>query len=88
VAVIAAKHDPLAPQSAPPPDPGLPEVMSAQLDRLIKAAEAPGIVPFSAQANPGVAGLLYLYERTGQPMVAFCETHGGARGHKRRDGGI
>jgi len=62
---------------------GGPEVMSAQLDRLIKAAEAPGIViqvlPFSAQAHAGVAGLLYLYERTGQPTVAFCDTFGGAR---------
>jgi transcriptional regulator with XRE-family HTH domain len=59
------------------------EVMAVQLDRLIKAAEAPGIViqvlPFSAQANPGMDGLLYLYERTGQPMVAYCETYGGAR---------
>lgn len=59
------------------------EVMAAQLERLIKAAESPGVVvqvlPFSAQANAGVAGLLYLYERTGQPVVAYCETHGGAR---------
>jgi transcriptional regulator with XRE-family HTH domain len=59
------------------------EVMTVQLDRLIKAAEAPGIViqvlPFSAQANAGIDGLLYLYERTGQPVVAYCETYGGAR---------
>lgn len=59
------------------------EVMAAQLDRLVKAADAPGIVmqvlPFSAQANAGVDGLLYLYERTGQPTVAYCETYGGAR---------
>lgn len=59
------------------------EVMAVQLDRLIKAAEAPGIVvqvlPFSAQANAGVDGLLYLYERSGQPVVAYCETYGGAR---------
>ena len=59
------------------------DVMAPQLDRLIKAAEAPGILlqvlPFSAQANAGVAGLLYLYERTGQPVVAYCETYGGAR---------
>lgn len=62
---------------------GGPRVMAAQLDRLIKAAESPGIViqvlPFSAQANAGVAGLLYLYERTGQPAVAYCDTFGGAR---------
>ena len=59
------------------------DVMAAQLERLIKAAGSPGIIlqvlPFSAQANAGVAGLLYLYERTGQPVVAYCETHGGAR---------
>jgi transcriptional regulator with XRE-family HTH domain len=59
------------------------EVMAAQLERLIKAAESPGIViqvlPFSAQANAGVDGLLYLYERTGQLEVAYCETYGGAR---------
>lgn len=59
------------------------DVMAAQLERLIKAAGSPGIIlqvlPFSAQANAGVAGLLYLYERTGQSVVAYCETHGGAR---------
>jgi transcriptional regulator with XRE-family HTH domain len=59
------------------------EVMAVQLDLLIKAAESPGIViqvlPFSAQANAGTEGLLYLYERSGQPVVAYCETYGGAR---------
>lgn len=59
------------------------EVMSAQLDKLIKAAETPGFVvqvlPFSAQQHAGIDGLLYLYERTGQPLVAYCETFGGAR---------
>jgi transcriptional regulator with XRE-family HTH domain len=59
------------------------DVMAAQLDRLVKAAESPGIVfqvlPFSAQANAGIDGLLYLYERAGQPVVAYCETYGGAR---------
>lgn len=59
------------------------EVMAVQLDQLIKSAESPGIVmqvlPFSAQANAGVDGLLYLYERAGHPVVAYCETYGGAR---------
>lgn len=59
------------------------EVMAKQLERLIKAAESPGVViqvlPFSAQANAGVDGLLYLYEHPGQPVVAYCETYGGAR---------
>jgi transcriptional regulator with XRE-family HTH domain len=59
------------------------EVMGDQLDKLIKAAESPGIViqvlPFSAQEHAGIDGLLYLYERLGQPIVAYCETFGGAR---------
>jgi transcriptional regulator with XRE-family HTH domain len=59
------------------------EVMGNQLDKLVKAAETPGIViqvlPFSARQHAGVDGLLYLYERPGQPVVAYCETFGGAR---------
>ena len=62
---------------------GGPEVMGGQLEKLIKAAETPGwavqILPFSAQANAGIDGLLYLYERPSVPMVAYCETYGGAR---------
>ena len=62
---------------------GGPEVMAGQLDKLIKAAETPGwvvqILPFSAQANAGTDGPLYLYERPSVPVVAYCETHGGAR---------
>ena len=59
------------------------EVMGGQLDKLIKAAETPGwviqVLPFSAQANAGIDGLLYLYERPSVPVVAYCETYGGAR---------
>jgi len=59
------------------------EVMGGQLDKLTKAAETPGwvvqVLPFSAQANAGIDGLLYLYERPSVPMVAYCETYGGAR---------
>lgn len=62
---------------------GGPEVMAEQLDKLIKAAETPGwviqILPFSAQANAGTDGSLYLYERPSNPVVAYSETHGGAR---------
>jgi transcriptional regulator with XRE-family HTH domain len=62
---------------------GGPEVMGDQLDKLIKAAETPGVViqalPFTAREHAGVDGLLYLYERAGQPPVAYCETFGGAR---------
>jgi transcriptional regulator with XRE-family HTH domain len=62
---------------------GGPEVMGNQLDKLIKAAETPGVVvqvlPFTAREHAGIDGLLYLYERAGQPPVAYCETFGGAR---------
>jgi transcriptional regulator with XRE-family HTH domain len=59
------------------------EVMRAQLDGLIKIGEASGIViqvlPYSAHDHAGVEGPLYLYERTGQPTVAYSECFSGAR---------
>jgi transcriptional regulator with XRE-family HTH domain len=59
------------------------EVMGGQLDRLIKAADTPGyvlqVLPFSAQAHAGIDGHLYLYERLGQPVVAYTECFGGGR---------
>jgi transcriptional regulator with XRE-family HTH domain len=59
------------------------EIMGDQLDRLIKAAESPGIViqvlPYSAHDHAGVEGLLYLYERTGKPPLSYSECFGGAR---------
>jgi transcriptional regulator with XRE-family HTH domain len=59
------------------------EVMRDQLDKLIKAAETPGIViqvlPYSAHDHAGVEGPLYIYERAGQPQVAYSECFGGAR---------
>lgn len=62
---------------------GGPDVMSAQIDKLIKAAETPGVViqllPFSARQHAGATGLLYLYERPEQPVVAYTECIGGAR---------
>jgi transcriptional regulator with XRE-family HTH domain len=62
---------------------GGPEVMGDQLDKLIKAAEKPGIVlqvlPFSAQQHAGIDGLLYLYERPGLAQVAYTECFGGGR---------
>ncbi len=62
---------------------GGPEVMGAQIDRLVKAAEEPGIVlqvlPYSANDHAGVEGLLYVYERAGQHPVAYSECFGGAR---------
>lgn len=62
---------------------GGPDIMSGQLDKIIKAAETPGIViqilPYSAQQHAGVSGLLYLYERPAEPLVAYTECFGGAR---------
>lgn len=59
------------------------EVMIPQLDKLIKAAECPGIViqvlPFSAQQHAGVDGMLYLYERPAEPLTAYTECIGGGR---------
>jgi transcriptional regulator with XRE-family HTH domain len=62
---------------------GGPEVMAGQLDKLLKAAETPGwviqVLPFSAQANAGTDGSIYLYDRPSAPVVAYCEMQGGAR---------
>jgi transcriptional regulator with XRE-family HTH domain len=62
---------------------GGPDVMGDLLDRLIKAAEAPGavmqVLPFSAHDHAGTDGLLHLYERPGKPVVAYTECIGGAR---------
>jgi len=62
---------------------GGPEIMGPQLDKLIKAAEAPGTViqvfPFSAPDYAGTDGLLHLYERPGVPTVAYTECVGGGR---------
>jgi transcriptional regulator with XRE-family HTH domain len=59
------------------------EVMGPQLDRMIKAAEAPGVViqifPFSAHDYTGTESLLHLYERPDVPMVAYTECVGGGR---------
>lgn len=62
---------------------GGPETLVPQLDRLIKAAETPGIVlqvlPFSAHDHAGVQGMLYLYERPEEPPIGYTECFGGAR---------
>jgi hypothetical protein len=59
------------------------DVMAAQLDRLTKAAESPGIVvqvlPYTAHEHAGVEGPVYLFERTGQPTVGYCECFAGGR---------
>jgi transcriptional regulator with XRE-family HTH domain len=62
---------------------GGPEVMGPQLDKMIKVSETPGVVlqvlPFSASDYAGSDGLFHLYERPGQPVVAYTECIGGGR---------
>ena len=59
------------------------EIMGEQLDKLIKAADAPGIVlqvlPFTANDHAGVEGPIVVYERPSAPAVAYTECHGGGR---------
>jgi transcriptional regulator with XRE-family HTH domain len=62
---------------------GSREIMKEQLDKLVKVAEEPGVViqvlPFSAHDFAGADGLLYIYERLGQPTVVYTECFGGGR---------
>jgi transcriptional regulator with XRE-family HTH domain len=62
---------------------GGPEIMSSQLDKLIKVAEAPSFViqvlPYTAHQHAGTDGLLHLYERPGVAQVAYTECIGGGR---------
>lgn len=37
------------------------------------------VLPFSARQQPGIDGMLYLYERPSEPPVAYAECFGGAR---------
>jgi transcriptional regulator with XRE-family HTH domain len=59
------------------------EIMGEQVGKLIKAAEAPGIVlqvfPFTANDHAGTEGPIWIYERPGGPPVAYTECHGGGR---------
>lgn len=62
---------------------GSREIMAGQLDKIIKATESPGVViqvlPYTAHDHAGVQGMLYLYERPGQPPIGYTECFGGAR---------
>jgi transcriptional regulator with XRE-family HTH domain len=62
---------------------GGPDVMAAQLDRLIEAARMPGIVlqvlPFSAIDHAGADGPITVYEMTEVPAVAYAECYSGGR---------
>ncbi len=59
------------------------QIMGEQVDKLIKAAEAPGIViqvlPFTANDHAGIEGPIWIYERPGGPAVAYTECYGGGR---------
>jgi len=62
---------------------GSPAVMGAQLDRLIEAANAPGIViqvsPFTADNHAGSDGPITVYEFTDAPTVCYTECYSGGR---------
>ena len=62
---------------------GGPAVMRAQLDRLIAAADAPGIVvqvlPFTADNHAGADGPISLYEFAECPSVCYTECYSGGR---------
>jgi transcriptional regulator with XRE-family HTH domain len=59
------------------------EIMGEQVDKLLKAAEGPGIViqvfPFTAHDHAGTDGPISIYERPGGPVVAYAECFGGGR---------
>jgi transcriptional regulator with XRE-family HTH domain len=57
---------------------GGPDVMRAQLDRLLELAEAPGalqVLPFEASDAPGADGPATMFEfRDGSPSVCYLES--------------
>lgn len=59
------------------------EIMSEQLDKLIKMADLQGVVlqvlPFSAHDNAGVEGAITVYERPSVSAVGYTECHRGGR---------
>jgi transcriptional regulator with XRE-family HTH domain len=59
------------------------EITGEQLDKLIKAAELPGIVmqvlPFTAYDHAGVEGPITIYERPAEPTVGYTECYAGGR---------
>ena len=62
---------------------GNQEIMGEQVGKLIKAAEAPGIVlqvlPFTAHEQAGTEGPIWIFERPGGSAVAYTERYGGGR---------
>lgn len=62
---------------------GGPAVMRHQLDRLLDAAEAPGIVvqtlPFFADNHAGADGPISVYDFASSPSVCYTECYSGGR---------
>jgi transcriptional regulator with XRE-family HTH domain len=60
---------------------GSPEIMQAQLDRVIEAADSPDMVvqvlPFAAHDHPGTGGPISLFEFADAPSVGYTECNGG-----------
>ena len=60
---------------------GSPEIMCAQLDRLIEAAESPDIIiqvlPYSAGDHPGTDGPVKVFDFAGAPSSGYTECNGG-----------
>lgn len=60
-----------------------PQVMAAQLDKLIKAAGMSGVVlqvlPFSAVGHAGADGPVFIYESDDGPVIGYTEFHAGGR---------
>lgn len=60
---------------------GSPEIMRAQLDRLIEAADSPDIIiqllPYSAHDHPGTDGPILVFDFTDLPSSGYTECNGG-----------
>lgn len=60
---------------------GSPQIMRAQLDKLIAAAQSPGLViqvlPFSAYTHPGTDGPILIFDFANEPSVVYSECDGG-----------
>jgi hypothetical protein len=58
-------------------------VMGLQLDRLLEASDAPGVVlqvlPFTADNHAGADGPISVYEFAESPTVCYTECYGGGR---------
>lgn len=73
----------IIPESALRQAVGSADVMREQLGRLIELGESPHVIlqvlPFTCADAPGASGPLVLFEREGQPPVAYAEGYGGGR---------